>query len=108
MYTSYIGKKFLQYYKEEYNKPDSYTAEQFFDEIMFPLFFNDTRHLMHVTNSPFFHKPSEKNILEYGSKTLAQYNHFKNKINEGIYGGEILVKFCALSIVFVTISNFSC
>jgi len=93
MYTSYIGKKFLQYYKEEYNKPDSYTAEQFFDEIMFPLFFDDTRHLMHVSNSPFFQKPSEKNILEYGSKTLAQYNHFKNKINEGIYGFEILVGF---------------
>lgn len=91
MYTSYIGKKFLKYYKEEYNKPDSYSAEQFFDEIMFPLFFDDERHLMHVTNSPFFQKPSDKNIKDYGSKTLAQYAYFKNKISEGDYGGEMLV-----------------
>src|SRR5690554_3242900 len=54
MYTSYIGKKFLDYYKEEYSKPENYTAEQFFDEVMFPIFFDDERHLMSVKGSTFF------------------------------------------------------
>lgn len=54
MYTSFIGKKFLEYFKEEYNKPADYTAEQFFDEEMFPVFFDDERHLMSVKGSPFF------------------------------------------------------
>lgn len=54
MYTSYIGKKFMEYYKEEYNKPDSYTAKEFFDEVMFPIFFDDERHLMSVKGSLFF------------------------------------------------------
>ncbi|MBZ0181354.1 MAG: hypothetical protein K8F60_02775 [Melioribacteraceae bacterium] len=51
MYTSYIGKKFLKYYNEKENK--NYTAREFFDEVMFPLFFDDSIFLMWVHNSPF-------------------------------------------------------
>lgn len=58
MYTSYIGKKFLKYYNEKENKNN--TAREFFDEIMFPLFFNNKRHLLHVGNSAFFQKPSKE------------------------------------------------
>lgn len=39
MYTSYIGLKFLKIYNKK--KGTNYIAEDFFIEIIFPLFFND-------------------------------------------------------------------
>jgi len=63
MYTSYIGKKFLKLYNQK--EQQNLTARQFFDKIMFPVFFDDARHLMHVGNSPFFQKPSPK-LLKTG------------------------------------------
>ncbi|HWK02098.1 MAG TPA: hypothetical protein VNS58_00605 [Puia sp.] len=92
MYTSYIGKKFLKLYREKYNKSNAYTARQFFDEILFPLFFDDEKHLMHVGNSPFFQKPKESDVIKYGKKSLAQYNNLINAIeieppNMAIYVG---------------------
>jgi hypothetical protein len=58
MYTSYIGKKFLKLYNEKYNK--DYSAEEFFNTVIFPLFFNDDRHFFNVANSSFFQKVSQK------------------------------------------------
>lgn len=52
MYTSFIGKKFLALWNERMGK--NLTAREFFDEVMFPVFFDDERHLMHVGQSPFF------------------------------------------------------
>lgn len=95
MYTSYIGKKFLQRYREKEGKPDDYTARQFFDEVMFPLFFDDDKHLMHVGNSPFFQKPKEEDVKLYGSRSKAQYNNFKQKAETGIASGAIYVGFAA-------------
>jgi hypothetical protein len=65
MYTSFIGKKFLAAWNAKEGK--SLTARQFFDEEMFPIFFDDERHLMHVANSPFFQSVSAKD-LEGGRK----------------------------------------
>lgn len=78
MYTSYIGKKFLKLHNEKNNT--SYTAEEFFAKIMYPLFFDSERHLMHVGNSPFFQKPKPKDVELAGSKTLAQFNNLKEAI----------------------------
>ena len=61
MYTSYIGKKFLNYYNEK--EGTNYSAKEFFNEVMFPLFFNDEKHLLHVGNSSFF-QSVPKNIKE--------------------------------------------
>ncbi len=58
MYTSYIGKKFLTAWNAREGRDLS--ARQFFDEVMFPLFFNDEKHLLHVSNSPFFQSLSAK------------------------------------------------
>lgn len=58
MYTSYIGKKFLKYYNEK--EGTNYSGMEFFDEIMFPLFFNNEKHLLHVGNSAFFQKPTKQ------------------------------------------------
>ncbi|MEX2233184.1 MAG: hypothetical protein WD824_13560 [Cyclobacteriaceae bacterium] len=95
MYTSYIGKKFLRLYRANYNKPNDYSAQQFFDEVMFPLFFQDDSHLMHVGNSPFFQKPREEDIKKFGSKSLAQLNNLKKKIESGVPSGAIYVGFAA-------------
>lgn len=70
MYTSYVGKKLLNLYNR--NNGSQLTAEDFFNSVMYPIFFEDERHLMHVGNSPFFQKPSPK-LLETGiTKSQAQ------------------------------------
>lgn len=80
MYTSFIGKQFLKIYN---NKTASdYTAERFFEEKFFPIFFNDERHLMHVGNSPFFQKPKKEDVTKHGTKPLAQFENLKTKISK--------------------------
>lgn len=107
MYTSYIGKKFLKLYRDKYNKPDDYTAQQFFDEEFFPLFFRDDSHLMHVGNSPFFQKPSDEDISKHGSKLLAQLDNFRKKIDNRIISGTIYVGFAAEEIQATTSGQLS-
>ncbi len=58
MYTSYIGKKFLKLYNER--EGTSYMAEDFFNYIVHPLFFNDDKHFINVANSSFFQSVSHK------------------------------------------------
>lgn len=80
MYTSYIGLKFL----EVYNRRNScnLSAAEFFDKEMYPLFFRDERHLMHVSNSPFFQNPPAKDLKESGlSKSEYQYQNLKKKVS---------------------------
>lgn len=98
MYTSYIGNKFLAIYRERNRLPEDYTAKQFFDEVLFPLFFDDEEHLMHVGNSPFFQKPTKKAVDEHGSKSKAQLFNLRSKIEEGIPSGAIYVGYGAESV----------
>lgn len=95
MYTSYIGKKFLHLYRKRYNKAESYSAAQFFEEEFFPLFFRDESHLMHVGNSPFFQRPREEDVTKYGGRSLAQLQNLKNKIRSGVPSGATYVGFAA-------------
>lgn len=78
MYTSYIGKKFLKLYNQK--KQTALSAKAFFDEVFFPVFFNDEQHLMHVGNSPFFQKPTAKALAGGQSKSELQ----KQKLVEDI------------------------
>src|ERR1044072_3078836 len=79
MYTSYIGFKFLDLYNRKTG--NHYSSEDFFDKEMFPLFYNNKRHLMHVSNSPFFQSPSEKEIKQSGlTRSELQYQKLKQKI----------------------------
>lgn len=57
MYTSFIGKKFLTAWNAREGK--SLTAQQFFDEVMFPDFFDNNLHMLQVLNSKFVN-PSVK------------------------------------------------
>lgn len=51
MITSAIGKMFLEAYNEEYGT--HYDAKTFFIEQFYPLFFDQNKYMMYVTNSPF-------------------------------------------------------
>lgn len=57
MYTSAIGKKFLEIWNTK--EGQSLTARQFFDEVMFKDFFGNDLHMMQVLNSKFVN-PSVK------------------------------------------------
>ncbi|MBN8566556.1 MAG: hypothetical protein J0M25_07455 [Flavobacteriales bacterium] len=100
MYLSYVGEIFL----EEYNrrKNTKFSAEDFFDNILFPLFFDDERHLLHVGNSPFFQRVSDKDIRDYGSKSKAQLYKLKDKIKQNVYSGSIYVGYRAEDIKATT------
>lgn len=95
MYTSYIGNKFLKIYREKNNLSEDYTARQFFDEELFPLFFDNEQHLMHVGNSPFFQKPTKKAVEEHGSKSKAQLYNLHTKIESGIRSFATFVGYAA-------------
>lgn len=79
MYTSYIGKKFLNYYNEKEKK--KYSAREFFDEVMFPLFFDDERHLLHVGNSAFFQRPSKELLTTSSNEQEARLKKLHNDIS---------------------------
>ena len=102
MYTSYIGKKFLKLFKEKYNKPEDYSAKQFFDEEMFPIFFDDERHMMHVTNSPFFQRVSDNQRVLFDSVSEAQFANLKENIKKKEIGGNIYVGYGSSDIASTT------
>lgn len=51
MYTTYIGGQFLKLYNQKTGRDMS--AKQFFNDIMFPLFFDNDKYFMQVQNSSF-------------------------------------------------------
>lgn len=82
MYTSYIGAKFLEIYNRRESK--NYSAEEFFDKVLFPAFFEDERHLMHVFNSSFFQKVSKNELSNSRlSKSEFQFKRLKEIIDAG-------------------------
>lgn len=87
MYTSYIGLKFLAIYNKREGK--NLTAHDFFDSEVFPLFFENERHLMHVSNSPFFQNPAEKELKQSGlSRSRFQYHKLQQKITLATVDGD--------------------
>lgn len=80
MYTSYIGVKFLDLYNEK--KGTNYNAEDFFNEIIFPLFFNNDKHFMNVANSSFFQSVSKKLMEEGKSIHQIKLDRFHKNVKE--------------------------
>lgn len=94
MYTSYIGKKFLQLYNQKENS--NYSAKEFFDKVFFPVFFNDEKHLMHVGNSAFFQSVKEEDIKTTGkTKPFIQLEKLHNAVQNDVPNGSIFVGFAA-------------
>lgn len=105
MYTSYIGKKFLQLYNQKITK--KYSARTFFDEVFFPIFFDGEKHLMHVGNSPFFQKPSTKAMEGGVTKSQAQLKKLHQDIKSEIPNMAIFVGYAAKDINGTTSGQLS-
>lgn len=93
MYTSYIGKKFLQLYNER--EGTHFSAKAFFEEVFFEIFFNDPKHLMHVHGSSFFQKVSAKNLNEGESQEEFRLRRFQTDIADGKLSGSTFVGYAA-------------
>jgi len=105
MYTSYIGNKFLKIYREKNNLPDDYTARQFFDEVLFPLFFDNDEHLMHVHGSSFFQKVSPKSLVEGKTKSQFQLERLHNDVDNNKISGSTYEGYAAGKITQPTSSQ---
>lgn len=64
MITTVIGKTFLKAYNAKYNT--QYPAKEFFEKIYFELFFNHSKYMQWVTNSPFVQEITTGDDGEYG------------------------------------------
>jgi hypothetical protein len=95
MYTSYIGKKFLKLYREKEKKPHDYSAKQFFDEVFFPLFFDDEKHLMHVHGSTFFQAVSPNSLINGEKESIFRLNRLREDIKNNRLSGSTYVGYAA-------------
>lgn len=95
MYTSYIGKKFLKLYREKEKKPHDYSAKQFFDEVFFPLFFDDEKHLMHVHGSTFFQAVSPNSLINGEKESTFRLNRLREDIKNNRLSGSTYVGYAA-------------
>jgi len=100
MYTSYIGKKFLKLFNEL--ERTNLSAEQFFEKIQFPVFFDSDKHLMHVHGSTFFQSISDEKIKESGTEPLARLKRLQDDISNGKISGSIYVGYAAGEVTAVT------
>ncbi|WP_329905113.1 hypothetical protein [Porphyromonas pogonae] len=105
MYTSYIGKKFLKLYNLKERK--DFSAEDFFCEQFFPLFFEDNSHLMHVGNSPFFQKPKAEDVEKCGGKSNAQLKNLQRLIEQDLPNMSIFVGYAAKDLEGTTSGQLS-
>ena len=104
MYTSYIGKKFLKLYREKEKKPHDYSAKHFFDEVFFPLFFDDEKHLMHVHGSTFFQAVSSNSLISGEKESIFRLNRLREDIKNNRLSGSTYVGYAAGG-VFATTSG---
>ncbi|HUH74244.1 MAG TPA: hypothetical protein VLZ75_07535 [Chitinophagales bacterium] len=82
MITSLIGKKFLEAYNNKHAK--KYTAKEFFEEKYFELFFNHSKYMQWVTNSPFVQMKGKQKVhlltnLERKEKLESLFEKIENE-----------------------------
>ena len=85
MYTSYIGHRFLTLWNERTGRDLS--ARQFFDEEMFPLFYNSEKYLQWIASSAFTQdvdKEEKLRVRSGESPFLIKLAKFHSKIESGI------------------------
>lgn len=93
MYTSYIGKKFLSLYNQREGK--ELKAKEFFDQVLFPLFFNHDEHLMHVHGSSFFQKLSKAFMDSGKDEHILKLERLHSNIEHGKISGSTYVGYAA-------------
>lgn len=112
MVTSEIGKIFLEAYNEKHGT--IYNARTFFIEQFYPLFFNNNKYMMYVTNSPFVQGlPSFKDCInrkkdfEKPSKRKERFKTFLDKVDNNDGDASIAVGFPSLNIEQATGSQIT-
>lgn len=77
MYTSHIGKRFVDLYNKKTD--NTLTAKQFFDRIYFPLFFDDVKLLQSPGNTPIFQLLASKKTHDPQARQRAK-TEIENKV----------------------------
>lgn len=94
MITSVIGRKFLKAYNEKFNK--QYDAKSFFVEVYYPLFFNHSKYLQWVQNSPFVQmKKGQKVELLNEDERKDKLEELICKIDKGYKDASVAIGFAA-------------
>lgn len=88
MITNLIGKTFLEAYNNKYKK--NYSPKEFFEQEYYPLFFDNKKFLMSVTNSPFDQGYKNKRHLSSAGREY-DFNAFMEKASSGKFDGSILL-----------------
>lgn len=93
MFTSTVGKTFLK----EYNLRNSkdYSAREFFDEVLFKLFFDHKKYLMWAQNSPFVQGISKKKPFFEPGERLENLAQFHEKVERGERDASIAIGYPA-------------
>ncbi|AMR26245.1 hypothetical protein A0257_03465 [Hymenobacter psoromatis] len=66
MYTSYIGQRLLALYNQRQPTDSQLTARQFFEQQLYPLFFEPSKYLQWVPNSPFAQAVAKGDLVPGG------------------------------------------
>lgn len=93
MFTSTVGKTFLK----EYNRRNgqSYSAREFFDNVLFKLFFDHEKYLMWAQNSPFVQGISKKKPFFEPEERLKNLAQFHEKVERGERDASIAIGYPA-------------
>jgi hypothetical protein len=71
MYTSYIGQRLLALYNQHPDTARALTARQFFEQQLYPKFFEPAKYLQWVPNSPFAQAVAARDLVP-GGPTAAE------------------------------------
>lgn len=93
MFTSTVGRTFLIEYNTRHNK--NYSAREFFDEVLFKLFFDHKKYLMWAQNSPFVQGISKKKPFFEPKERLENLAQFHEKIEKGEKDASIAIGYPA-------------
>lgn len=88
MITTLVGKTFLTAYNRKYKQ--DYSAKEFFEKVYFELFFNHSKYMQWVTNSPFVQmkagqKPDKLSIDDRKEKLLALFEKARNEVPDASF-----------------------
>ncbi len=93
MFTSTVGKTFLKEYNLRNGK--DYSAREFFDEVLFKIFFDHKKYLMWAQNSPFVQGISKKRPFFEPEERLENLNQFHQKVERGERDASIAIGYPA-------------
>ncbi len=93
MFTSTVGKTFLKEYNLRQNR--DYSAREFFDEVLFKLFFDHKKYMMWAQNSPFVQGISKKKPFFQPEERLENLAQFHEKVERGERDASIAIGYPA-------------